>query len=251
MNNRHVNIILFSVFIAFIVSLPIICVDRYLSRPNSPWQLTPFNADSLSSFYKNSYRILSDTALANYLIDTTKTTVIILVDGWGVPYKEFPLVHDFSIFSDMSPIFAIHKRRINVTNIAEQEELRWGDTNGIFLYSGDSKECNKKKDNLKLFYSMQKCCANCSDLSIVDALDSLLTEGSWNKIAWTTRQTREGDRATLQQLLQKLAQLAKKYPDAQFIIQGTHRPTLGSPETRRKYLAPWVPAIFVNCTIKK
>lgn len=250
MKSRQINTILFTTFLAIIVSLPIICVDQYKSRPDAPWQLLPFNADSLSSFYKENYRIIEDTALTFYLEDTTKTTVVILVDGWGVPYKEKQLVNDFSSFGDASPTFVVHKRPFNVTQTAESSEFRWGLTDGLFLFNGDSLECDKKWKYLRSVFLDQICCENCSDLNIVQKIDSLLSDRQWKKIAWTTRQTQKGNRNLLQQLLQDLSRISQKHSDVQFVIQGTHRPILGEPEIRRQYLAPWVPGVYLNAIIK-
>lgn len=250
MKNRQINITLFIIFLAIIVSLPIICVDRYQSRPDSPWQLLPFNVDSLSSFYKEYYRVIDDTALTFYLEDTTKTTVVILVDGWGVPYKEKQLVQDFSFFGDASPTFVVHKRSFNVTQTAESSEFSWEQTDGLFLFNGDSLECDKKWNYLSPIFLERTCCENCTDLSIAQKIDSLLSDKQWEKIAWTTHQTQKGNRDLLQQLLQDLSRISQKHPDVQFVIQGTHRPILGEPEIRRQYLAPWVPGVYLNATIK-
>ena len=107
MNKRLLNLALFSAVLVFIISLPIIFTDQFLPRRNSPWQLQPFNADSLSSFYKSNYRIIGDTALITYLNDTSRAVVNVLVDGWGVPYDKDMLVQDFGLFKDNSPTLAV------------------------------------------------------------------------------------------------------------------------------------------------
>lgn len=246
MNKKLLNLTLFSAVIIFIISLPIICVDRYLPQSQNPWQLQPFNADSLSHYYKNNYQILDDTALADFLDDTSKTTVIVMVDGWGVPYNETLLKQDFAIFRDNSTKPAIHKRLFNTTSYAEKKEFQKSFINSTFIYGGDSSSCSKKKKKLSHFFTQIDCCDNCSDMGMTALLDSLISANSWNTIAWTTRQTSQGDRDSLHIVLRELSKIAKKHTNTQFIIQGTHRPILGSPETRRKYLAPWIPSIFVN-----
>lgn len=246
MNKRLLNLTLFSAVIIFILSLPIIFVDRYLPQSQHPWQLQPFNADSLSLFYKRNYKVVGDTALINFLDDSSKTVVSILIDGWGVPYDEILLVHDFSQFKENSPKYIIRKRTINITTFAESVEYKKDFINGIFLFGGDLQTCKKKQQNLVGLFSSITCYEKYSDSKMVLILDSLLAERSWSRIAWTTFDTREGDREKLFLLLASLAKLAKQYPQIQFIIQGTHRPILGAPETRRKYLAPWVPAVILN-----
>ena len=146
---------------------------------------------------------------------------MILVDGWGVPYDESLLDANFQIFSGKEVFYAVHKRLFQTTSYAESVEYGNDFKEGYILDVEDSTGCMK--------------------------IDSLISEGSWNRIAWTARGTREGNRDKLHKLLKRLSELADKHPDVQFIIQGTHRPILGTPETRRKYLAPWVPAVFINC----
>lgn len=250
MKARYINLTLFLTLVIFIISLPLVFVDRYLSSSDSPWQLKAFNEDSLSSFYKNHYHILEDSALSFYLQDTTKPIVMILIDGWGVPYNESLLEKDFSIFENNASVFAIHKRAFNVTRLAENEELKNFFSNGLFISSGDSLNCNKEEFSPNVFFREKYCFANLSDFKMIEILDSLLSEEMWGKVAWTIHQTQKGDSVILHSTLQKLSKAAKDYPNIQFIIQGTHRPTLGSPEIRRKYLASWVPAIFINCILK-
>ena len=250
MNKRLLNLALFSAVFVFIISLPIIFVDRYLPQSQHPWQLQPFNADSLSSFYKSNYKVIGDTALMSFCDDTVKTVVNILVDGWGVPYDEDMLVQDFSLFKENPIEYAIHKRTFGITAVAESDEYQKEFTDGVFLFGGDLRTCERKQRNLGRYFSSIYCHEKYEDVKMTSILDSLLAEGPWKRIAWTTFDTREGDREKLHLLLDRLSKLTKQYPQVQFIIQGTHRPILGTPETRRKYLAPWVPAVFVNGDIR-
>ena len=226
---RNINLLLFSLFLAFLVSIPILNLDNGRSARGSwnrgPWYLLPFGADSLSQYYKDSYRVLDEKPLNSLLQDSTKPLVMILVDGWGVPYNEELLKDDFQIFNGKKTLFAIHKRLFQTTSLAESIEYGNRFKDGIILDSDDSRA--------------------------VTMLDSLLADKSWSRIAWTARSPREGDRNKLHQLLKVLSDLTTKHPDVQFVIQGTHRPILGTPETRRKYLAPWVPAVFVNCNLEQ
>ena len=250
MSKKYLNLILFSMVVIFIVSLPIVLVDDLLPQGQSPWHLQPFGADSLSKFYKENYRIYGEQALVDLLEDPTKTTVSILIDGWGVPYDEEMLKQDFAYFENNSPEYAVHKRVFNYTVFAEENELQKDFAGGLFIYGGPDSVCSGKVACLKSLFSRIECCENCGDLKITSLLDSVLAERSWTRIALTTYQTREGDRDSLHLVLSKLSEISKKYKDVQFVIQGTHRPILGTPETRRKYLAPWVPAVFVNANTK-
>jgi hypothetical protein len=242
--------VLFSAVVAFIVLLPIAFGDSYLPQSQSPWQLQPFNADSLSAFYKANYGVYEEPALHDYLDDTARTTMEVLVDGWGVPYDENLLVQDFANF-DGSARFAVHRRMFNYTAFAEGHELQRDSAEGLFIYGGDSLACAKKRSHPGASFAEVECCVGCGDSRMLAVLDSLLADCTWKRLAWTTRQTREGDRDSLGLVLRGLAEISKRRPDVQFIIQGTHRPILGTPETRRKYLSPWVPAVFVNAVFKE
>ena len=81
---------------------------------------------------------------------------------------------------------------------------------------------------------------------MIAKLDSLIQESLFRVYAWTTQDSRFGNRDKLHNTLQGLSGLAQKYPDIQFIVQGLHRPILGSPETRHAYKSHWVPAAILN-----
>lgn len=251
MKNRNINLFLFSLFLTVIVSLPILCVDRYLPRTDAPWQLIPFGADSLSQKYRNQYSIFEQHALRIHVKDSTKSMVEVLVDGWGVPYDEKMLEQDFALFEENKSTFAVHKRLLGHTSHAENVEYRTGFAGGIFLMQGDSLTCSQRSDSTYWRFDYGFCCVNCSDAKMIAVVDSLLSDSAQVKLGWTVRSTREGDRETLHEVLRGLSDVANRHPNVQFIIQGTHRPILGTPETRRKYLAPWVPAVFINCALKK
>lgn len=225
MKMRNINLLLFSLFLALLISVPILHLDKGITIRGSwsqgPWHLLPFGVDSLSQCYKDDYLVLDEKPLESLLLDSAKTLVMVLVDGWGVPYDKSLLDVDFRMFSGNSATYVIHKRPIQTTSYAES--IEYGDSfkDGVIL------DCEESLGRAKI--------------------DSLISEGSLNRIAWTARGPREGDRDKLHSLLKELSELASKHSDVQFIIQGTHRPILGTPETRRMYLAPWVPAVFINC----
>ena len=251
MKMRRINLALFSAFLACLVSLPILCVDRFRSNEDNPWQLTPFNNDSLSVFYKENYRTFDSHTLMSDLTDSAKKTVMVLVDGWGVPYDEKMLLQDFELLKNDNAKFALHKRFLAYTSHAEGVEYSVGFKDGVLLALGDSAYCSEKLGLQNANFKQTICFVGNDDSRMVQAVDSLINEGAWNKIAWTVRSTREGNREKLHEVLRGLSDVASRHPDVQFIIQGTHRPILGTPETRRKYLAPWVPAVFINCELKK
>ena len=250
MKLRNINLTLFALLLASFILLPILCVDRYLSHPDMPWQLVPFGADSLSQHYKEQYRIMEQQPLTTQLADSAKKTVMLLVDGWGVPYNGNLLEDDFARFGQMNVIPAMHKRLTGYTSYAENVEYRSFFSEGVLIVNGDSTACSKKEAEQGGHFKQTVCCENCNDEQTIATIDSLVADTTWHKVAWTARSTREGDREKLHEILKGLSDVASRHPDVQFIIQGTHRPILGTPETRRKYLAPWVPAVFINCELK-
>ena len=251
MKMRIINLVLFSSLLASLISFPILCVDRYLSHPDYPWQLVPFGADSLSHSYKNQYQVLGPQALMTRLADSSKSTLMVLIDGWGVPYDETMLENDFAILRGPNTAVAMHKRLLGHTTHAENVEYRLGFSNGVLIAEGDSIACAKVEREQGAHFKQTICFEKYNDMQTIAMLDSLIADTTWNKIGWTVRSTREGDREKLHGLLRGLVNIAKKHPETQFIIQGTHRPILGAPETRRRYLAPWVPAAFINCELKE
>ena len=251
MKARNINLVLFCIILAILVAIPFVSGKIFAINQNAPWVFSPFNSgDSLSIAYKERYRVLDQYALIRQIKDTTRTTVSIMIDGWGVPYNEEMLAEDFSIFDKKAAQFALHKRLLGRTTHAEAVEMRSGFENGLLVGSGDSSECEQIESHPKFGMKQVFCCMKCTDKEVADGLDSILTDTTWKRLAWTARETNLGDRMKLYDLLRQLAEVTAHHPEVQFIIQGTHRPILGTPETRRKYNARWVPAVFVNCKLK-
>ena len=251
MKARNINLILFSITLALLIAIPFVSDKLFVINQNAPWQFSPFNSgDSLSVVYKERYRVLDASALIRLLKDTSRTTISIMVDGWGVPYDEKMLEQDFSLFKQQNVKYAMHRRSLGYTSHAENVEYHIGFAGGTFLTQGDSLICAQRADSAYWKFEQSLCCENCGDSKMISVIDSLLSDSAQMRIGWTARSTREGDREKLHEILKGLSDVASRHPDVQFIIQGTHRPILGTPETRRKYLAPWVPAVFINCELK-
>ena len=91
------------------------------------------------------------------------------------------------------------------------------------------------------------------------ACDSMAASTCVNRhfIAWTTRDTRfpisddsdETERLYYERLLGTLrivADLAKKHPEARFVVQGDHEPILSPLKFQRKFYKRWVPYVVLN-----
>ena len=251
MKKRNINLILFSVVLAFLITIPFVSGKLFITNQSVPWQFSPFNSgDSLSVVYKERYLILDQQALIHRIEDKTRAIVSVMIDGWGVPYDEEMLAKDFSFFDGKRVQFALHKRFHGHTTHAKNVELRAGFEDGLYVMNEDSADCAQME--MQPPYGMKQvyCCSKCADNDIAAALDSVLSDTTWKRIAWTAHETYLGDRDKLHSLLRQLAEIASRHPEVQFIIQGTHRPILGTPETRRKYNAHWVPAVFLNTKIR-
>lgn len=252
MKNRNINLALFGAVLAILIAIPFVSGNLFAINQNAPWQFCPFNSgDSLSITYKKHYHVLDQQALIHQIEDKTPTIVSVMIDGWGVPYDEDMLAEDFSFFNKKTALFALHKRFHGHTSYAETVELRAGFEDGLYMDNGDSTECTQKEIQPAYGLKQTYCCLKCTDSDVATKLDSVLADTTWKRIAWTARETNLGNRDKLHNLLRQLAEISSHHPEVQFIIQGTHRTILGTPETRRKYNAHWVPAVFINCTLKE
>lgn len=243
------NLIAFCVFAAILIVMSGYCnLKSFPPSSAGPWQLLPFSPlDSLSEFYKENYRIYDSQPMVDYLKNAEKRKVMIMVDAWGVSVEDSILVKDFSYFQENKPSFALHKRLANRTMHAERTELQKVLKGGVFLFGGDSLEYDRKEYVASQFGAENALfCQHCPDKAMVEKLDSVLASDSVRNIAWTTQDSRLGDREKLHATLKSIADLAKKYPESLFIVMGTHRPILGTPETRRLYHPHWVPVVILN-----
>jgi hypothetical protein len=240
------------IFFLCLVSLTS-CIVYFLGKTTvstafeKPWHLQPaIHEDSLSLESKNLYKIFDKRRLYSHFKDTSRTQIMILVDSWGVPVEDSLLKEDFAIFADIPHIFALHQRLANRTKHAELTELRDNAPSNIFLFGGDSTEYDRKQYLQEIRFSRTFFCQHCSDSFMIAKMDSVMTQDSVAYVAWTTQSSRIGDRDSLHHSLRLVVEFAKRHPEASVIVQGTHRPTLGSPETRNRYKAHWVPAVILN-----
>lgn len=247
MKLNKVNVVLFCSFVALLIILPWLPISNDISAKNKPWMLSSsVPEDSLSLYYKENFEVLKENSVLKVMKDSLKKSALILVDAWGVPVEDSLLIKDFSLFDEKSSVFKIHKRLANRNVHAERTELKDALTSGMFLFGGDSLEYGRKTYIPTLGYSESIYCQNCGDSVMIAKLDSVLTAGAFEKYAWTTQTSRDGNRENLHKTLKMIADLAKNHPEVKFIIQGTHRPILGTPETRRMYHPHWVPVVVVN-----
>lgn len=247
---------IFVVFFVFAVVFSYVVNSSLFEKSTKPWHMQPFiDEDSLTEEYISKYEQFDSRKLIGQFADSSRVTVSILVDAWGVPFDESLLAEDFEVFKDLPHKDFLRRRLANRTRHAEFAELRIpGDStrphDGIYLFGGDSLEYGRDLYIDSLGYGVRLFCQKCPDSLMAATLDSVLTAVAGDSaslvknIAWTTQNSRDGDRAKLHTTLRLIADVARKHPEARFIVQGTHRPILGDPKIRRESFAHWVPAVI-------
>ncbi len=245
---QKINIIVFIIIVFVLAVLAYLRGFFDFSSPlGKPWHLQPsVHEDSLSQEYLERYRILDKKALRLQLYDSSRVNVFILVDAWGVPIDETLLESDFSLFRDIPHKFALHQRLANRTKHAERVEFRNAVSGNIYLFGGDSTEYDRPTYIKEIGFDNMVFCQKCNDSVMISKMDSVLVEASLKFVAWTSQSSRLGDRDSLQMSLRQIADFAKRHPGLRIIVQGTHRPVLGTPETRNAHKSHWVPVVILN-----
>ena len=255
---QKIGLVAFSVLVAFAVTFSYLTKSQFIKMPEKPWHMQPFiDADSLTEEYISRYEQFDSRKLIGQFADSSRVTVSILVDAWGVPFDENLLAEDFAIFKELPHREFLHYRLANRTRHAEFAELRIpGDSSrphdGVYLFGGDSLEYGRNLYIDSLGYGVRLFCQKCPDSVMAVMLDSVLAAVAGDSaspvknVAWTTQNSRDGDRAKLHATLRLIADVARRHPEARFIIQGTHRPILGDPKIRRESFTHWVPAVVIN-----
>lgn len=246
---QRINIAAFIILIFVTVSLIYVLGKMNFSTPfGKPWHLLPtINEDSLSTTYKDSYQIMGKTPLRAVLLDTIKTNVFIIVDAWGVPIDESTLANDFKAFENVPHKYALHRRLANYTRHAELAEFRNKSANSVYLFGGDSLQYDRFEYIPSLGFTKSFFCAICGNEDIISKVETLLNENEPPQfIAWTALASSIGEHDKIRLTLRQIAALAKKHPDARFVVQGSHRPMLCGSEVKNSYKSHWVPVAILN-----
>lgn len=215
--SQKINLTVFLAFIVFVIPLSYIMGSDFMGKQEKPWHMQgAVHEDSLSQEYIGKYKILDKVPVSLQIDRTKEKRVLILIDAWGVPFDEQKLAKEFAIFKDVSHEYAIHKRLKNVTKHAELVEFRTDSLDSLIV------------------------------VDMLERIEPLLMIPDYKTMALTVHGSKCGSEEILQNILKDIAKLIKKFPDVQFIVQGTHRPILGTPETRREYYAHWVPVVIGN-----
>lgn len=248
---KILNRILFGMILLGLLVMSIFSDSVYFFYSiDKPWQLEPFShEDSLCQSYKDNYKILGKNRVVSTEVDLNRSVVVILVDAWGVPLDPAKMQEDFALFTKGNVVFALHPRLANRNTHAEGVEYFNNYENSSYFFGGDSTEYEGREFVRKRSFKETAFCQNCGDEVMLAMLDSAISDTSIFEprfITWTTQTSRDGNRENLHKTLAGIAALINKHPEMQFVIQGTHRPILGTPETRRMYHAHWVPVVVVK-----
>lgn len=255
---QKISLAVFSVLFLFAVVFSYMINSQFIRMPEKPWHMQPaIDAEALTEKYVSKYEQFDSRKLVGQFADSSRVIVSILVDAWGVPFDEKLLAEDFAIFKELPHREFLHYRLANRTRHAEFAELRIpGDStrphDGVYMFGGDSLEYGRNLYMDSLGYGVRLFCQKCPDSVMSATLDSVLAAVAGNSaspvknVAWTAQDSRDGDRAKLHATLRLVADVARRHPEARFIVQGTHRPILGDPKIRRESFAHWVPAVVIN-----
>ena len=255
---QKIGLCFFTVLVAFAVTFSYLINSQIIKMPEKPWHMqSVVDADSLTTEYVSKYELLDKKSLLSRFADSSRITITILVDAWGVPFDESLLAEDFAVFKDLSHREYLHYRLANRARHAEFAELRIPSDSGrshggVYLFGGDSLEYGRNLYIDSLGYDQHLFCQKCADSVMLGKLDSLLSldpllaQEEAKLIALTTQDSRDGGRAKLHTTLRGIADVARRRPGVRFIIQGTHRPILGDPRIRRESFTHWVPAVVIE-----
>ncbi len=215
--SQKINIAIFLALIVFIIPLSYIMGSDFTGKQEKPWHMQgTVHEDSLSQEYLGKYKILDKVPVTLQVERSKEKRVLILIDAWGVPFDEKKLAEELAIFKEIPHKYAIHKRLKNVTKHAELAEFH--------VISPDSNVVAKN----------------------FEQLESLLMNPDYRTMTLTIHDSKDGSEENLRSTLKRISEMAKKHSDVQFIVQGAHRPILGTPEKRKEYYAHWVPVAIVN-----
>lgn len=239
------------------------------------------NRDSIPERMSELYHVTDSVSVTKFYVDPNRSNVVILVESWGVPIDTNMFRKELNIFGGVKSFVGLHFRMYSRTRTAEREDLldsTWRDENRrkdslfipkvfadkgyktSFLFGGDS-AIQWRYKYIRNVGFQQAFFSNKyeDDASMAKKIDSLLESGDSTRhlIAWTTRDTRfpisddavETERIYFKRLsttLQLVANLAKKYPNVRFVVQGDHEPILSPKEFREKFYRRWVPFVVLN-----
>ena len=210
--------------------------------------------------------------------DTSRTTVVVLVESWGIPIDTCVFKKELDVFKALKTDYGVHHRMYSMTRTAEREDLVYSISNSeekkdstfipqiykeknrqsTFLVGVDSLLYRRNKYIHNMGFTNVIFADSVPDSLLVKQIDSLLQDSSKIQfIAWTTRDTRfpiQGDSKKLESTyysrmfksLNMIKELALRHPSARFVVQGDHEPLLCPKTFAEQFYRRWVPYIVLN-----
>lgn len=248
-------------------------VTRALERYS---QVMPRN--KLSDAFKQNYKWVESPMITKDYADTSRTTVVILVESWGIPIDTCVFKKELDVFKALKTDYGVHHRMYSMTRTAEREDLIYSISNSeekkdslfipqmykeknrpsTYLVGADSMLFRRYRYIHNMGFTNVLFADSLSDSLIVMKIDSLLQDSSKIQfIAWTTRDTRFPMQGNAEQIeltyynrmfnsLNMIKELALRHPGARFIVQGDHEPLLCPKTFAEQFYRRWVPYIVLN-----
>lgn len=248
-------------------------VTRALERCS---QVMPRN--KLPESFKRSYKWVESPMITKDYVDTSRSTVVVLVESWGIPIDTSVLKKEFDVFENLRTDYGVHHRMYSMTRTAEREDLVYSISNSeekkdtmfipqiykeknrqsTFLVGADSLLYRRNKYIHNMGFTNVIFADSVPDSLLVKQIDSLLQDSSKIQfIAWTTRDTRfpiQGDSKKIEltyynrmfNSLNMIKELALRHPGARFVVLGDHEPLLCPKPFAEQFYRRWVPYIVLN-----
>lgn len=248
-------------------------VTRALERSS---QIEPRN--KLSNSFKQMFKWSESPMISMNYTDTSRTTVVILVESWGIPIDTSVFKKELDVFKALKTDYGVHHRMYSMTRTAEREDLVYSILNkeekkdslfipqmykeknrpSTYLVGADSMLYRRYRYIHNMGFTNVLFADSLSDSVIVMKIDSLLQDSSEIQfIAWTTRDTRFPMQGNAEQVeltyynrmfnsLNMIKELALRHPSVRFIVQGDHEPLLCPKTFAEQFYRRWVPYIVLN-----
>ena len=234
--------------------------------------------NKLPDAFKRSYKWVESPMITKDYVDTSRTTVVVLVESWGIPIDTSVLKKEFDVFKNLRTDYGVHHRMYSMTRTAEREDLVYSILNkeekkdslfipqmykeknrpSTYLVGADSMLYRRYRYIHNMGFTNVLFADSLSDSLIIMKIDSLLQDSSGIQfIAWTTRDTRFPMQGNAEQVeltyykrmfnsLAMVKELALRYPNVRFIVQGDHEPLLCPKAFAEQFYRRWVPYIILN-----
>ena len=234
--------------------------------------------NKLANSFKQNFKWNESSMISMNYIDTSRTTVVVLVESWGIPIDTSVLKKELDVFKDLRTDYGVHHRMYSMTRTAEREDLvhsilekeekkdtmfipqlyKEKNRRSTFLVGVDSMLYRRNKYVHNIGFTNVIFADSLPDSLIVKQIDSLLQDSSEIQfIAWTTRNTRFpilGDSSKVKltyynrlfNSLNMIKELAIRHPGVRFVVQGDHEPLLCPKTFAEQFYRRWVPYIVLN-----